>query len=99
MYKAILSLLAATSYAKETLVFQDDFNTFNMKIWKHELTMGGGGNWEFEIYRNNRTNSFVKDGVLYLQPTLTSEAIGLTTMMRGVYSIWGGTPADLCTSN
>jgi hypothetical protein len=26
--------------------------------------------------RNNRTNSYVEDGVLYLQPTLTQETIG-----------------------
>jgi hypothetical protein len=25
--------------------------------------MAGGGNWEFQLYRNNRTNSFVEDGV------------------------------------
>lgn len=50
----------------ETLIFQDDFNTFNLKTWKHEITMGGGGNWEFEIYHNSRTNSFVQDGQLYL---------------------------------
>ena len=70
-----------------------------MKKWQHELNMAGGGNNEFQIYRNNRTNSFVRDGILYLQPTLTSEAIGLTTMKTGSYAMWGGTPADLCTSN
>jgi hypothetical protein len=80
MKKVILALFTAGTFAAETLIFSDNFDTFDMKKWQHELTMGGGGNWEFEIYRNNRTNSFVKNGVLYIQPTLTSEAIGLTTM-------------------
>ena len=31
---------------------------------------------EFQYYTNNRTNSFVEDGVLYLQPTLTENTIG-----------------------
>jgi beta-glucanase (GH16 family) len=83
----------------ETLIFQDDFSTFNLKTWKHEITMGGGGNWEFELYHNSRTNSFVQDGQLYIQPTLTAETITEQTMMHGSYDVWGGTPADLCTSN
>lgn len=61
--------------------------------------MGGGGNWEFEYYTNNRTNSFVKDGTLHLQPTLTEDTIGLDTLQHGSLDLWGGTPADYCTSN
>jgi len=38
--------------------------------------MSGGGNWEFEYYTNNRTNSFVTDGTLYIQPTLFSDNVG-----------------------
>jgi len=38
--------------------------------------MGGGGNWEFEMYTNNRTNSYTKDGILHLQPTLLEDNIG-----------------------
>ena len=97
MLTKALALFAASAYATETLIFSDDFNTFDLKKWKHEITMGGGGNWEFEIYNNRRQNSWVKDGVLYLQPTLTTDAgINLTS---GEYAIWGGQPADLCTSN
>ena len=42
--------------------------------------MGGGGNWEFEMYVDRRQNSFVKDGFLYIQPTLTADAIGELAM-------------------
>jgi len=61
--------------------------------------MGGGGNWEFEYYTNNRTNSFVKDGVLHLQPTLTEDTLGEETLRTGDFNLWGGAPADQCTSN
>ena len=27
--------------------------------------MAGGGNWEFQVYWNNRTNSYTRDSVLY----------------------------------
>ena len=58
--------ILAVSAAGETLIFEDNFDHFDLKTWKHEITMGGGGNWEFEMYLNQRDNSFVKDGVLYL---------------------------------
>jgi beta-glucanase (GH16 family) len=85
--------------AAETLIFSDEFNTLNFNNWEHELTMGGGGNWEFEWYVNNRTNSYVKNGVLYLKPTLTADCIGETTMRTGTVDIWGASAADMCTGN
>jgi len=32
-------------------------------------------------------------------PTLTEDAIGLSTMQTGSVNIWGGSPADMCTMN
>jgi beta-glucanase (GH16 family) len=61
--------------------------------------MGGGGNWEFEYYTNNRTNSFVEDGILHLQPTFTQDTIGENAMKTGTLDLWGTQPADTCTGN
>ena len=94
-----LCLIVTFSLKSEKLIFEDNFDKLDFSTWNHELTMSGGGNWEFEMYTNNRTNSYVKDGVLYLQPTLTEEAIGYDALFNGEMSIWGGAPADLCTSN
>jgi beta-glucanase (GH16 family) len=99
MFTKTIALFAASVYAAEVLVFEDNFDKLDFKKWQHEITMGGGGNWEFEMYVNRRQNSFVKDGVLYLQPTLTADNIGEAALKSGVYSLWGGSPADLCTSN
>ncbi|KAJ3329146.1 hypothetical protein HDU76_008518 [Blyttiomyces sp. JEL0837] len=54
----------------------DDFDYLDTKTWSHDVTLRGGGNWEFEWYTNNRSNSYVKDSVLYLRPTFTADNIG-----------------------
>ena len=69
-----------------------------MKTWEHEITMGGGGNWEFEMYINNRTNSYVDNGVLYIQPAFTADFIGENTMKTGAFDLWGGMPGETCTN-
>ena len=81
-----------------TPIFEDEFEEFNLKWWKHELTLGGGGNWEFQYYANNRSNSYVKDGVLYIRPSFLADDIG-EGPLRGGYNldIWGSQPADFCT--
>jgi len=81
------------------LVFFDDFNQFDLSVWQHEITLGGGGNWEFEYYTNNRSNSYVRNSVLYLKPTLTADTIGSEYMDSATMDIWGSSPADLCTGN
>jgi len=107
------------------LVWSDEFDTLDFTKWKHEITMGGGGNWEFEYYANNRSTSYVNDGMLHIKPLLTadvrvfclqpflgnentqtttlkpqSQAMGEAAMLNGGdLDLWGGTPADSCTSN
>jgi len=42
----------------------------------------------------------VRDGVLYLKPTLTADRIGEGPMTNNYdLNLWGGAPADICTSN
>ncbi|RKO85519.1 concanavalin A-like lectin/glucanase domain-containing protein [Blyttiomyces helicus] len=79
----------------ECLLFEDDFNTLRNTVWQHTLSLGGGGNFEFEYYTNNRSNSFVRDGTLYLQPTLTVDAIGQANLDGSVDPVLGYT-MDLC---
>ncbi|CAN0208082.1 unnamed protein product, partial [Phaeothamnion confervicola] len=71
-------------------------------IWKHEITAAGGGNWEFQYYTNNRSNSFTEDGVLFIQPTLTEDFIGADAVSGEkpfTLDLWGVTPASQCTIN
>lgn len=64
--------------------------------------MSGSGNWEFEYYTNNRTNSYVRNGTLCLRPTLTRDRLGADAVdgtSPTKFEIWGSMPGDLCTSN
>jgi len=93
-----LALLGVAS-AAEKLILDEQFDKLDFSRWQHEISMSGGGNWEFEYYTNNRTNSFVKEGVLHLQPSLTVDTLGETAFRTGDFNLWGGAPADQCTSN
>ena len=97
-FSSVLAVLATSAMA-ETLIWEDQFDKLDMSKWSHEISLSGGGNWEFEWYTNNRTNSFVQDGVLYLQPTLFVDNVGEDFLRTGDWNIWGGTPASTCTSN
>jgi len=56
---------------RAAVVFRDDFNSFNSGQWKHEVSMYGGYNGEFQVYTNRQENVFVRNGQLYLKPTYT----------------------------
>lgn len=58
------------------LLFEDTFDNINTAKWKHDRTLAGGGNWEFQWYDNDPANSYVENGVLYLRPTFTSDFLG-----------------------
>ena len=86
--------------AAEVLILEDTFDgtAINISLWKHELTLAGGGNWEFELYTNNRSVSYVKDGALIISPKLTNVTIGGDSALSSVdLNIWGGDPATACT--
>ena len=53
----------------------------------------------FQVYWNNRSNSYVKDSVLFLKPTLTEDRFGPEFIKTGHLDLWGGQPGDLCTMN
>ena len=40
---------ASSARVGERLLFSDEFDELNNEVWEHELTLGGGGNWEFQV--------------------------------------------------
>ncbi|OBZ73352.1 Beta-1,3-glucan-binding protein [Grifola frondosa] len=74
-------------------VMTDEFDTFDTEnTWFQESSLGGFGNGEFEMTTNSPNNSFVKDGLLYIVPTLTSDVIGYENVLNGyTYNITGCT--------
>ncbi|KAK9891860.1 hypothetical protein WA026_017348 [Henosepilachna vigintioctopunctata] len=80
------------------LIFEDNFHTLDLNKWQHEQTLGGGGNWEFQWYTNNRTISFVEDGILNIKPRLLADDTGEQFLYSGTLDINGGSPSDECTN-
>mmetsp|Transcript_6707 Transcript_6707/g.9379 ORF Transcript_6707/g.9379 Transcript_6707/m.9379 type:complete len:382 (-) Transcript_6707:555-1700(-) len=82
------------------IVFEDDFDTLDFDVWKHEITFGGarGSTWEFQYYTNNRTNSFVRDGKLHIQPSLT-DIVPIDSDTPVTLDLSGGSPGEYCTTN
>ncbi|PSN31228.1 hypothetical protein C0J52_27120 [Blattella germanica] len=78
--------LMCKAVSSETLVWQDEFDSFNLNEWKHLVTAWDGGNSEFQYYRNDRKNSYVRDGILYIIPTLTSSERGDDFLYSGTLS-------------
>lgn len=70
------------------LVWQDEFDFLDESKWQHFVTGWRGGNWEFQYYRNNRKNSFVRDGLLYINPSLTADEYGEDFIYSGEINLW-----------
>lgn len=65
-------------------MLNDDFSHgLNLDTWTREVRVNGYDNGEFEWTTNSDNNSFVKDGILYLVPTLTSDVIGDEAITNG----------------
>lgn len=77
------SLALVSTVCAEALLWHDEFDALDLGVWNHLVTAFRGGNSEFEYYRNNRKNSFVKDGILYLKPTLTADEYGEDMLYEG----------------
>lgn len=92
-------LIAFAAAQTEVLIFEDNFTNLNLSLWKHELTLSGEGNWEFEMYVNNRSVSYVRNGSLVISPKLTNATLGNEGLMSADVNIWGGDPATSCTNN
>ena len=48
------------------LIFFDDFDDIDLDVWDHEITMAGGGNWEFQvnIHSNIRKIAIIIDDAI-----------------------------------
>lgn len=47
MIHRVWGLVIFISLGLGKLVFQDEFTTLDFTKWRHDITLSGGGNWEF----------------------------------------------------
>eukprot|EP00762_Andalucia_godoyi_P007752 ANDGO_01726.mRNA.1 Beta-1 len=96
----VVAALVLASSTAPTYLFYDEFDRLDLRVWKPKVTMDGGGNGEFEVYLNNRTNAYVRNSVLYIRPTLLSDALGEGNIEAGfTMDLWGEDVNVGCTSN
>jgi beta-glucanase (GH16 family) len=69
-------LKASEKYCAKDTIFFEEFKTLDKQIWKHENTLAGGGSWEFQWYVPDTENSFIRDEILHIKPTLTTDKLG-----------------------
>lgn len=94
----VSTFLGAPKKHNYCLVLDEQFNgdKLDSSVWTHEIQTGGWGTGEFEWTTDSTNNSFVKDGSLYIVPTLTSDALGEAAIIDG-YSL-NLTESNTCTS-
>jgi beta-glucanase (GH16 family) len=86
---------ASQSFCSGDLIFEDNFDNLDVSKWQHELTMAGGGNYEFQWYVNSRFNSFTVGGNLHIKPTYTSDIYGEDFLTTGRVVI----PSEQCSDS
>ena len=65
----------------------DEFDALDNKKWTPLVTGWRGGNNEFQYYTNHPKNSYVRNGVLYIKPTLTADQYGNDFLYNGVLDL------------
>lgn len=78
---------APSNFCSGDLIFEDNFDEFDLTKWQHAVTMAGGGNYEFQWVVNDRNNTYASDGILHIRPTLTSDLFGEQFVTSGTVEI------------
>ena len=78
----------------ETLVWSDEFDTLDESKWGHLVTTHPVG--DFQYYRDNRANSWVRDGLLHIMPTLTARQYGEEFLYTGTLDLHTEDPSRPC---
>lgn len=74
---------------KLKLVMEDTFDKSNVDLakWEREISLWGGGNSEFQAYTNLDENSYIRNGTLYMKPTMTADRYGSSFLYSGTWDV------------
>lgn len=77
------------------MVLDEEFDSFDTNTWNREVSLGGFGNGEFQMTTAEDENLFIRNGQLYIMPTLTSDEIGTDAIFNGhTYNLTGCTETN-----
>ncbi|XP_078044957.1 beta-1,3-glucan recognition protein 1 [Augochlora pura] len=74
------------------LIFEENFDRLDTNRWKIVERFSTAPNFEFVVYKNDEENVHVRDGNLYIKPTLVKQKYGLTFVQEGTLRL------DKCTA-
>ncbi|XP_059491029.1 uncharacterized protein LOC132205777 [Neocloeon triangulifer] len=80
---------------KGALIFEDNFNYLDKSKWSHEVTLAGGGNWEFQVYWDKPANSFTSNGNLNIHPGKLADIYGNNFLYSGTMNMNPGCTQDM----
>lgn len=86
---------APSGFCSGDLIFEDNFDNLDFGKWRHEMSMWGGGNYEFQWYVNDRANTYTTGGRLHIRPTFTADVFGEEFVFWGRAII----PPNECTNS
>jgi len=97
---ACLLCVAGVVQAAHRVVLLDNFThrQLNTSNWEYEVSGDAGGGLAFNMYTPEHSNSYIKNGELYIRPTLTVDHFGENILNNGpidVKSVWGECTSDL----
>ena len=85
------------SNSVERLVWSDEFERLDEKKWSHLVTTHPPE--DFQYYRDDRANSWVRGGHLHIMPTLTGIQYGEQFLYSGTLDLrreeFGGRPCNI----
>ena len=77
------------------MVLNENFDSLDLdNTWTRDVELGGFGNGEFQMTTDSSDNLFVRNGQLYIMPTLTSDTLGTDAILDG-----GNYTLDGCTTD
>lgn len=61
--------------SSQNVIFEDNFSGSNIdeSKWSFEETLSGGSDWQFQWFVKDSENTFIRDGILHIKPTLTAD--------------------------
>ena len=60
------------------LVFEDNFQTLDKKVWSHQVALDGFGTGSFDWTTTDSKNAYVDASGLHIVPTLTNETTDIS---------------------
>lgn len=92
----VIFSLICISFAQQ-IVFEDNFDgngAIDESKWKFDQTLSGGHDWQFQWFVKDQENTFKRDGILHIKPTLTADRFGERELYKKQVKL-----GDKCTSS